>query len=537
MFERAGSRLPRSWIGVGVTLLLTLIVLGAAGGVNAQTQCGIAASIRMPVDTARFRLVQDFAAPSPRHQGRYHTGEDWYGGEGTSYGEPVYAIANGRVTFSSPNGWGADGGVIIIEHTFAEGTIVYSMYGHITDRTGIQFPAQFSCVREGDILAAIGDARPAPHLHFEIRLRGSDLPGAGYSWENPQSLGLRRPSKFVANMATWLGAGYRWRIDLADETGPIAAPVQLEDHSLIFIDRTGAGVTRLSRASPDGRILWRVILDAPAVGVIPSGDSALLLYAGGRVQPVNRDGTLGQARELGIRLAGAPVFAGDLLLIPIEGGQIAAFDRSFTVERWRVGGGRILRAVSNGRAAALLTEQVGAAGRYELRVLSVTGELLDYALLREAGALAVSPDGTLMAFTRGGLWMINDTGEWRLAIDIFGGRGAGLAFGADGTLYTYDGSILRVYDAARMPLWEADVPDSAGLTEMLLDERGLLVASSDGTLFAVQPQTGALCRDARIYGSWRSGLWLRLNADGLLRVYAADQILGLDWRNFLLACG
>src|SRR5574338_14758 len=87
---------------------------------RAQVQCGVVTSINFPVDTSAFRIVQDFAAQSPRHQGRYHTGEDWYGGRGTSYGQYVRAIANGRVTFSSPNGWGRDGGVIIIEHTFPD---------------------------------------------------------------------------------------------------------------------------------------------------------------------------------------------------------------------------------------------------------------------------------------------------------------------------------------------------------------------------------------------------------------------------------
>jgi murein DD-endopeptidase MepM/ murein hydrolase activator NlpD len=102
------------------------LLLAFAAPVSAQTQCGFATSVSFPVDPAQFQIAQDFGAPSPRHQGRYHTGEDWYGGR-ESYGTYVRSIANGRVTFSSPNGWGRDGGVIIIEHSFPDGTTAYSM--------------------------------------------------------------------------------------------------------------------------------------------------------------------------------------------------------------------------------------------------------------------------------------------------------------------------------------------------------------------------------------------------------------------------
>ena len=74
-------------------------------------QCAVADRLSYPVDTAVFQLVQDFEAASPRHQGRYHTGEDWYAGRAENYGLglPVAAAANGRVTFSSPQGWSTSG--------------------------------------------------------------------------------------------------------------------------------------------------------------------------------------------------------------------------------------------------------------------------------------------------------------------------------------------------------------------------------------------------------------------------------------------
>src|SRR5688572_25737650 len=83
----------------------------------AQADCGIVDELSFPVNTTAYTLAQDFAVASSRHQGMYHTGEDWYGGRGTSFGQPVSAIAKGRVTYSYATGWGRDAGVVIIEHT------------------------------------------------------------------------------------------------------------------------------------------------------------------------------------------------------------------------------------------------------------------------------------------------------------------------------------------------------------------------------------------------------------------------------------
>ncbi len=157
-------------------LLIFAFALPASGQ---ATQCGVARAISFPVDTTQFQIVQDFGAPSPRYQGRYHTGEDWYGGR-DSYGTPVRAIADGQVTFSSPNGWGRDGGVIIIAHSLPDGSTAYSMYGHVTDATGIDVPggvllrASRRCDRGGGRSAT----RAAPALrdsHQSARHSGSRL--------------------------------------------------------------------------------------------------------------------------------------------------------------------------------------------------------------------------------------------------------------------------------------------------------------------------------------------------------------------------
>lgn len=515
--------------------LLCAVLLAFGAGVislSAQPQCAVASSIRFPVDRSVFSLAQDYATPSVRHQGRYHTGEDWHAERGATAGQPVFAIANGRVTYASPTAWGRDGGVIIIEHTFAEGTVAYSMYGHITDATGIQFPAALTCIREGDMLAAIADVRPAPHLHFEIRTQNPGTPGAGYVWENPAEIGLRRPSKFVLNMQTWLSDSYRWRLDLADEVAPLSPPVTLPDNSLIYTD---AG--RVVRASPDGRVLWRINADSPVVGVIPFGDAALILYADGRAQPVALDATLTAAWNASAGFSSPPYRLGnDRVALRDSSGVLLVYNNDLRTPIWTLAGvDPLYDVISTTRTIGLMTEANEA-----LIVDADSGTLIHRGLLREPGTWAIAPDGGLLAYTLGGLWSVSADGVWTLyAQDVpGGGRGGAVAFARDGRLFAYDGDILRAYGSAPAfaPLWQVDVPDTLGRAELAVYEPAVLLTTSDGHIIALQAESGGLCNRAQIWGDWRAGLWRWLAPDGLLRVYAADQILALQWSRFLLAC-
>ena len=69
-----------------------------------------------------------------------------------------------------------------------DGSVYFTLYGHMTETDSAPFPARLACVRGGDIIGAIADARPAPHLHFEVRVSGGTngtIPGAGYSLAIP----------------------------------------------------------------------------------------------------------------------------------------------------------------------------------------------------------------------------------------------------------------------------------------------------------------------------------------------------------------
>ena len=182
---------------LGVVLLILAIIPLTSVVVSYQGACGIANWIQHPIDTTQYVLTQDFAVPSPRHQGRYHMGEDWYAGRNQTLGQPVTAAARGRVTYSWQFGWGRDGGVIVLEHTFPDGSVIYTQYGHLTESETNPFPAQWDCVEMGDVIGVIADVRPAPHIHFEIRQGTPQYPSSGYSWESPTQMGWLNPTEYI----------------------------------------------------------------------------------------------------------------------------------------------------------------------------------------------------------------------------------------------------------------------------------------------------------------------------------------------------
>jgi murein DD-endopeptidase MepM/ murein hydrolase activator NlpD len=107
----------------------------------------------------------------------YHTGADLNlpGSSGADAGKPIYAIADGRVTYAGKAGtWGS---IVVIEHeglqvrlpdgTPQQGT-VFSRYGHVEAEIPIRAGQD---VQRGQQIAAIGLAAGAVsgwHLHFDV---------------------------------------------------------------------------------------------------------------------------------------------------------------------------------------------------------------------------------------------------------------------------------------------------------------------------------------------------------------------------------
>jgi murein DD-endopeptidase MepM/ murein hydrolase activator NlpD len=510
-------------------LAVWMLLLTAVPISTAQEQCGVVSSVNFPVDIAQFRIAQDFAAPSIRHQGRYHTGEDWYGGRGTSEGHPVHAIAAGRVTYSAPDGWGRDRGVIIIQHTFPDKSIAYSMYGHLQETPTYPFPKRYTCVKPGDIIGVIADIRPVPHVHFEIRVNQPDVPGPGYLTDVPTALGWRHPSQFVLNWQTWLGPAHRWHTDMGDESGPLTPPLELPDHQMLYLDSN-----RVRGLTPDGRVLWRTNLTQPALALTWWQDEPLLTYADGTMQQIGVDGTLGKSWQTGMRLDSPPLIAGKALLFHTPDNVLVAFNAERQAAIWQLPNVPAwTRAFAAPNAIGLLTCD------NQLLTVSLTGKLLDHAQLREPAGLGAALNGDLLVYGSGGLWRVNGNGQWTMAMENVpsGGMSANALFTPDGKSYLFDGRTFYAYNPDQSPRWQVDIPNVEGQVQLARYDNVILLTSSYGSITAVQESTGAVCNVARVYGDRRSDLWHSRGDDRVLRVVVAGQVLGLDWKKFIGACG
>ncbi|GIL13485.1 MAG: hypothetical protein BroJett038_22050 [Chloroflexota bacterium] len=499
----------------------------AAAPVRAQGQCGTVTGISLPVDTATFAIAQEFGVPSPRHQGRYHTGEDYYGGRNASYLQPVRAVADGRVTYSAPWGWGRDGGVVIIEHTFPDGSTAYSQYGHMEEIPERPFPARYTCVKAGDIIGSVGNARPAPHLHFEIRTNQPDIPGPGYTWDFPTALGWKHPTPFVVNWGAWLHPAHRWHLELNGELR--LPPVELADHSLVYLE-----ANRLRRITPDGRILWRANLDKTAVGLFGYGEAAAAAYADGAMQAFALDGTPRESWTTGIPLE-SQLLTGERLVFRSADGALVAFGADRETVIWRL---EDVPPVASAYAAPNLLAFLTA--DHQLLSVSPQGQLLDTATLAEPGSFAAAPDGTLLVYVAGGLWRVDGAGVWALEREDAppGGAGSGVLLAEDGQLYLFSreaAPALRAYDRNGQMRWQTDLPDVSGTVRLQQHGGALLLLGGGGDVLALNPANGAICNQLRVYPG--ANVWYSLGADGTLRAAVGAQILALDWAAFAGRCG
>lgn len=534
--RRALGRGIRDIVGlVGIWIAFCLVML--IHPVQAQTDCGVVDGVSFPVDTGVFQLAQGYAVASSRHEGRYHTGEDWYGGRGNSLGQAVRAAARGRVTFSSPNAWGRDGGVVIIEHLFPDGTIFYTMYGHMMETASYPFPTRLSCVERGDVIGAVGDVRPAPHLHFEVRIdnaaNGAN-PGAGYTSDNPYNEGFRNPSKFILNQQTWLSLWHDWHLSVGtergiDERAPIAPLLTLNDNSLLYLDGTGQ---TLRRATPDGRVLWRILLDNPAVSITAWRGASLLTFADGTMQVVDVDsGKLGNSWRVDAQFSGAPIKVGDKLLFPAPNDTVVMIssDRREIV-------GTIANVPPFVRYHLLADDTLALlTADQELYYLSLDGTLISHVQLRSEASLASSFEGNLLVYSRGGLWQVNRQGQWSLYIDSAPTSDSSAMLVTDDRLYLYTGQRLYAYSRSSALLWEAGTPAISGSMELAQYDNIILATSNHGDVLLVN-QEGAFCNQIRIYGQDNARQWQELGADNRLRIAIADQILALKWNTFVRPC-
>jgi hypothetical protein len=125
-----------------------------------------------------------------------HLGDDLngIGGENSDLGDPIYAIADGRVLLAREGGPGW-GNIVILLHAYlknGERKYVQSYYGHVQDM--LVHPGE--TVKRGQQIATVGTANGHyfAHLHFEMREFLTPFIGAGY---REDTRGWINPTKFV----------------------------------------------------------------------------------------------------------------------------------------------------------------------------------------------------------------------------------------------------------------------------------------------------------------------------------------------------
>jgi murein DD-endopeptidase MepM/ murein hydrolase activator NlpD len=187
----------------GVVRYVALIVLGLAAvvGLRAPGGAGEAAARRRPDLADGF----DYPVGAPDARGYYdaqpygenaHLGADWNGtgGGDTDLGDPVFAVARGKVVEVADHG-GGWGTVVRVVHRVrdARGGVreLESLYAHL-DTVEVRAGA---AVERGARLGTIGTAggRYPAHLHFELRAAPGLPLGGGYG----EPAGHVDPSAFI----------------------------------------------------------------------------------------------------------------------------------------------------------------------------------------------------------------------------------------------------------------------------------------------------------------------------------------------------
>lgn len=179
----------------------SIVLATSNGDISISGGSEVDESVIFPLST--YLVIQEFSNVNAAFSNRFHCAEDASGRGGT----PVYAIADGVVSYSGPMegyGW-----LITIDHSFHG---VYSLYGHLSTR---QSKIAEGIVRKGDIIAYLADDDEdgsggnypdwRPHLHFGIRRgRLDDYPTggdgrwmAGYTVAYPVTLDWLDPTDFV----------------------------------------------------------------------------------------------------------------------------------------------------------------------------------------------------------------------------------------------------------------------------------------------------------------------------------------------------
>ena len=497
--------------------LIFVFIIGlsciTSGPTSAQTEvapCGYVDGFDFPlagVDTEK----SDFGIYRTRFGG-LHTGIDIGFHQ---YGDPVRAAARGRVTYSNPEGWDTEKGVVVIQHTFPDGTLVNTLYGHMEEVNGYHFPTMNQCVEQGQIIGAIGDpSLSLPHLHYEVRTRYRHEGGPGYTEINPIDLGWLHPIDFTFLAKVWIHPAYRGHFSLSQS--PTIPPVVLPNGTYLI-----AQSTRLENLSADGQMLWQFDTLSSIIGLLVLPDGRILASTSSAQALVLNNGSYSTLWATPESLA-PPILLGSGLVFLTEENTIAAYTPDGSqlwqttplpdrLIRWAVSGDRLAVSTRSG----------------DLWIVDAAGSVLFQTTYTSASIPFTAAEGEFLVLTGSvisridshlnSLLLVNTEREVTAEAEIL--------YSTDGTFYFYtgEGRSLYAYNFDGSLRWIAYLPGSHLHAPRLgIGGGSLLYAlSTDGQLLAYDTTDGHLIAQLALYNGGIDGSasvrWLNVGPDDTIR--------------------
>jgi murein DD-endopeptidase MepM/ murein hydrolase activator NlpD len=204
----------RTSLGIVIALLVVFLIGLAAGlyfrmqsEVARQTPSDPVLQLISAIELASLPTASRFDFPMGSEHGAFaynaqpftenrHLGDDLngIGGENSDQGDPIFAIADGRVILAREGGPGW-GNIISVMHAYEENgarRYVQSYYGHVEE----MLVDEGEDVRRGQQIATVGSAggRYWAHLHLEMREFITPFVGPGY---RDDTRGWINPSEFI----------------------------------------------------------------------------------------------------------------------------------------------------------------------------------------------------------------------------------------------------------------------------------------------------------------------------------------------------
>jgi murein DD-endopeptidase MepM/ murein hydrolase activator NlpD len=452
-------------------------------------------SIDYPIDSLR-EGYDDFGLFRARFGGN-HTGID-IGFD--RWGDPVHAAARGRVTYSDTAGWDTEKGVVIVEHTFPDASIAYTLYGHMEQTDTIFFPRVGDCVEKGTVLGGIGwPSRGRPHLHYEIRNFLPDDGGPGYVTDNPLLEGWYHPLDFTELWRIRLSPGYVSSTTFKSVPG--LPPVALSSGMYAL-----ANGNSIQGANAAGDVVWRLETD----GVI-TGIAAL---PGDRVVAHTRNGqamTLQNGRYLALwNIQGLEeqfLTLGEHLIFVTDGGGLAAYDPAGTA-LWSLPpvstAARVFDFETNGQQIAIGARAED--GTISWRLAASDGQLAYETQFNTIAVIAPDRDGNWIALDGVQVKRLAGGQNHDLAtISPLPGRSAHATVDLLGNSYIYladaENTLLAINPAGQVR-WRVNYPVAPhSLPPLMQTGNGCLLYTldMDGVLNVFDTANGDLINQSKLY--------------------------------------